>query len=258
MNAVLSSSRAAAAVTAAGLGCCGVGGWFERRRCYLSAALPDGGRSHANNHHLWPSDAVVPYVANPSCNNRILGRGIDTKRAHRTIVLPGGEEIGHKVILPLGTKIERRLLRRDAQAVRVLGKYQSDNKLFVEQGEEVEMDVMLHRYGGVVASERAKKMRMQNKHLASSSSKSELSFRTAHVVHLHEPSGTLEDKKMLFFGVHSLTPPGGGLNSSSKGFSSLSVFVDMEGGGGLDLHITKVCLLSHMCQASHVTTSNVP
>ncbi len=253
MNAVLSSR-----VAAVGLGCCGVGGLFERQRCYLSAALPDGGRSHANSHRLWPSDVVDHYVANPSCNNKILRRGIDTERSHRTIVLPGGEEIGHKVILPLGMKIERRLLRRDAQAVRVLGKYQSDSKLFDGQGDEVELDILLHRYGGVVASERAKKMRMQNKHLTSSSSESELPFRTAHLVHLNEPSGTFEDKKMSFFGVHSLTPPGGGLNSSSKEFSRLSVFVDMEGVGGLDLHLTKVCVLRHMCQVYHTLQHLMP
>ncbi len=242
-------------VASAGLGCCGVGGWFERRRCYLSAALPDGNRGDANNHHLWPSDVGMPYAANPSGNHRLLRRGVDTEHAHRTIVLPGRGEIGHKVILPPGTKIEQRLVRRDAQAVRALGIYQSDNKQFEGHGEEVEMEVMLHRYSGVVASERAKRLRMKNRHLVSSSPKPELSFRNAHVVHLHEPSDTLEDKKMSFFGVHSLTPPGGRLYSSSNGLSHLSIFVDMEGGGGLDLHLTKVCVLKHMCHVSDVISN---
>ncbi len=233
-------------MTAAGLGCCDVGGWFERRMCYLSASLPDSDRGHANNRHSWPSDVGIPCAADPSSNHRILGKSIDAEHAHRTIVLPGGGDIGPRVILPRGMKIEQRLLRKDAQAVRVLGKYRSDNRSFDGQGEEVvEMEAMLHRYGGDVASERAKRLRMQNQHLVCPSSNPESSFRNAHVVHLHEPLDTaVENKKMSFFGVHSLTPPGRGLNSSSNRTSHLSIFLDMEGGGGLDLHLTKVCVYS--------------
>ncbi len=238
MNAVLSSR------VAAGLGCCGAGGLFEKRRRCFTSALPDGGQRYATNHYLCPSDVAVPYATSPSYNNSKLSRGIDTERSHRTILLPWGGETGGKVILPLGMKIKRRFLRRDAQAVRVQGKYKSGNKLFDGQG-EVQMDVMLHRYGGVVASERARKMFTQNKHLVTSS---KVSFRNAHVVHLHEPSCTLEDKKMSFFGVCSLIPPGGGLNSASKGFDRLSVFVDMEWGDALDLHLTMVCVLMRMCE----------